>query len=128
MTVPKRVCAAMAFPDVERVIYATNPLDEVICQLRFPPVLKVDAGPPVTFQERICANYPFYKSASGLHLGPMVPPNFAELVAKDFPSIASHTAHQFGSKDGEWTLLLSRESLTLTCKRYRWWEDFRTAL
>ena len=48
----------MAFPEVERVIYERNPLDEVICQLRFPAILKIDE-PPIAFQEQIRTRYPF---------------------------------------------------------------------
>ena len=48
----------MPFPDVERVIYNENPLDRVICQLRFAPILKIDTEIPAEFQERIRIDYP----------------------------------------------------------------------
>jgi len=32
----------MPFPEVKRVIYEHNPLDKVICQLRFPPILRIE--------------------------------------------------------------------------------------
>jgi uncharacterized protein (TIGR04255 family) len=48
----------MQFPDYERVIYERNPLNEVLCQLRFPSILKVTSQQPVEFQEVIRTDYP----------------------------------------------------------------------
>ena len=50
----------MPFPEVKRVIYKKNPLDRVICQLRFAPILKIDAEIPADFQEMIRADFPNY--------------------------------------------------------------------
>jgi hypothetical protein len=41
------------FPESERIIYAKNPLESVICQLRFPAILKISSEPPVEFQETL---------------------------------------------------------------------------
>ena len=41
------------FSNDERVIYAKRQLVEVICQLRFPEILKIDVSEPADFQERI---------------------------------------------------------------------------
>ena len=43
----------MPFPDAKRIIFRKNPLTEVVCQLRFPPILKIDAEVPANFQEAI---------------------------------------------------------------------------
>lgn len=43
----------MLFPPTQRVIYHKNPLVEVVCQLRFPTILKIDAEIPVAFQEAV---------------------------------------------------------------------------
>ncbi|MCH7755956.1 TIGR04255 family protein, partial [candidate division KSB1 bacterium] len=50
----------MPFPEVKRVIYKKNPLDRVICQLRFSPILKIDAEIPAEFQDMIRADFPNY--------------------------------------------------------------------
>ena len=48
----------MPFPEVDRVIYTTNPLDREICQLRFPPILKIDTEIPSQFQDKLRSEYP----------------------------------------------------------------------
>ena len=48
----------MPFPNVPRVTYRNNPLVQVICQLRFPPILKIDAEVPADFQESIRKDFP----------------------------------------------------------------------
>jgi uncharacterized protein (TIGR04255 family) len=58
----------MPFPASERVVYANNPLHEVVCQLRFPTILQITAAEPAAFQDRVRASYPFYRRESGLRL------------------------------------------------------------
>ena len=41
------------FSNDERVIYAKRQLVEVICQLRFPEILKIEAHEPADFQDAI---------------------------------------------------------------------------
>jgi uncharacterized protein (TIGR04255 family) len=73
----------MAFPEAPRVIYEKNPLDEVLCQLRFPTVLKIDAEPPAAFQELIRADYPFYERKPTFKLPPGLPAGVAQMVVSD---------------------------------------------
>ena len=40
----------MSFDKDKRVKFRRSPLDEVICQLRFPTILKIDQNLPVDFQ------------------------------------------------------------------------------
>ena len=54
----------MPFPEVRRVIYKKSPLDRVICQLKFPPVLRIDADMPVEFQDCIRREFPNYDEKS----------------------------------------------------------------
>ena len=51
----------MDFPESPRVVYEQNPLDEVICQLRFPAVLRIDSESPVRFQEAVRNQYPLFQ-------------------------------------------------------------------
>jgi len=113
----------MAFPDAPRVIYENNPLDEVICQLRFPPILRIDAEPPAGFQEQIRDEYPFYETKEALKLPAGLPQGLAQSLIADLP-FAGRKSHTFGSRDQVWSLSLNREFLALTCQAYTRWEDF----
>ncbi len=117
----------MAFPDAPRVLYDFNPLDEVICQLRFPPILLIDAEPPAKFQEQIRTDYPYYEQKASFRLPSGLPADFAKIVAAELP-FGTHKAHEFGSKDRVWNLRLTREFLALTCHKYERWESFKKQL
>jgi len=114
----------MPFPVSQRVIYQKNPLEEVLCQVQFPPILRIDTEEPAQFQEAIRANYPFYsvKPASML-MG--VPPELAAKLPKGFPFISGQPTHEFTSQDKKWTLSLTRDFIALSCSSYKKWEDFR---
>src|SRR6266852_706318 len=58
---------ASPFPEFTRVIYQRNPLVEVVCQLRFSPILRIDTDPPAEFQDRIRSAFP---SSKGAHRRP----------------------------------------------------------
>jgi uncharacterized protein (TIGR04255 family) len=109
------------------VIYAVNPLDEVICQLRFPPILRIDAEPPAAFQELIRADYPNYELKAGVKLPPGIPSELAQSFAADFP-LGGTKSHVFGSRDGVWKLTLNRQAMALTCGAYERWERFKERL
>ena len=57
------------FPDAPRVMYERNPLVEVICQVRFPPVLRIEAQLPDAFQDRIRDVFPIYNDKMGSMIG-----------------------------------------------------------
>ena len=52
----------MPFPQVDRVVYEVNPLDEVVCQLRFPKSFRLESQPPVELQERMRKTFPLYRA------------------------------------------------------------------
>src|SRR5713226_162290 len=57
---------AMPFPDSQRVIYDRNPLEEVVCQVKFPPILKIDSAAPAAFQDEIRGTYPLLQEVPGI--------------------------------------------------------------
>jgi uncharacterized protein (TIGR04255 family) len=113
----------MAFPEVERVIYGKNPLEKVICQLRFPPILKIEAAPPTEFQEKIRDRYPHYSVKNTAALPVEVPGDLGKLITLNFP--ASGTAHEFESRDRKWKVSLTKAFIALSCDSYTRWEDFK---
>ena len=117
----------MGFPDVPRVIYKRNPLDEVICQLRFPAILKLDLEPPATFQDALRGKFPFYRQKSSIGLPPGMPKELEAVFAKDLRG-GMPQSHEFTSRDEQWGLTLTRDFLALTCRSYRKWEEFKAYL
>lgn len=50
----------MPFPDTQNFVYENNPLAKVVCQLQFPPILKIDTELPSMFQDSIRDEYSSY--------------------------------------------------------------------
>ena len=111
----------MGFPNALRVIYEHTPSQEVISQVRFPGILKIDSESPSAFQDRIRDDFPFYHDRPALKIPEGVP---AELAGVMIP-LGGQMSHNFTSKDSQWTVGLTREFLALTCRPYDRWESFR---
>jgi len=117
----------MLFPDADRVIFKKNVLEQVICQLRFPTILRIDTEVPSAFQEKIRHKFPMYQeSREGSDLE--IPPSFSQFVPRDlfedFP-LRGNLRFQFLSSDRTWTVSLTREFVALVTTEYICWEDFR---
>ena len=67
------------FSNQPRKIYRRNQLIEVICQLRFPEILKIEAHEPADFQDAIRQAYPQY----GKKLEPLPPKNVGGKMVED---------------------------------------------
>lgn len=112
------------FSTEPRCRYGVNQLAEVICQLRFPELLTIEANPPTEFQEAIRQEFPLYLqrrevSAPKLTGGP------GNLTLQNQRPV---TNHQFSSPDGVWRVNLTSRFISLTCTRYTTWEDFAAHL
>ena len=117
----------MLFPDAKRTIYKINVLEQVICQLRFPTILKIDTEVPSEFQEAIRHRFPIYKQT---HEG--ADPGFPDGITQFIPqeliesfAIRGNLRFQFLSSDGTWTVSLTREFVALSTTNYTSWEEFR---
>jgi uncharacterized protein (TIGR04255 family) len=87
-----------------QVLYRKSPLFEVICQLRFPPLLKISSTQPVGFQEKVRQHYPLFG---------VTPDN---------------GAYVFRSEDQRWELVLGKGFLALTARSYDGWGTFTARL
>jgi uncharacterized protein (TIGR04255 family) len=119
----------MRFPESPRVVYRNNPIVEVICQLRFPRILRIDAELPIAFHERIRSHYPgVFEAQTGLPAAPLTP-DVAHAVGID-PTVLASTqrAFDFVSEDGAWRVSLTSQFLALTSSNYTRWEDFKARL
>ena len=107
-----------------RCIYKANQLGEVICQLRFPEILRIAAQPPVEFQEAIRAFYPQYSSWME-NPAPKITGTPGHLSVENQKQTINH---QFMSADGAWRINLTSKFISLACTRYSQWEEFAARL
>lgn len=115
----------MPFPDSSRVIYEKNPLSQVICQLRFPTILRIDSQLPVEFQEQIRNEYPILEEKVE---NPLNIPNMPAEIAQLIPETSRKPAFDFISADEEWIVSLTSSFLALTARNYVRWESFEEHL
>jgi uncharacterized protein (TIGR04255 family) len=116
----------MTFPDSPRVIYKQNPLVEVICQLKFPPILKIESDPPAAFQEKIRKEYPMMLESSSDQ--PPLPPAISRALSQAVPGFFQGRTYTFQSEDERWKVVITREFLALSTAHYTRWEEFRSKL
>jgi uncharacterized protein (TIGR04255 family) len=112
----------MHFPESERVIYERNPLIQVACQLRFPPILKISHQEPVEFQDEIRSQYPLFESVQ-----PQIP-EISKLIQQFNLPFSSDLSHNFISEDRQWQLIITKDFITLSTSAYERYEEFKTRL
>jgi uncharacterized protein (TIGR04255 family) len=116
----------MTFPALQRVLYERNPLEEVICQLRFPPILRIGSDNAAEFQEAIRADYPLYKEEEPTLPAIPLPAELAEIIGR--AAQGPKPSQKFLSADEAWTVSLTRDFIALSTVRYERWEHFRQRL
>jgi uncharacterized protein (TIGR04255 family) len=120
----------MPFPETPRVTYKKNPLRKVICQLRFPSILKIDAEVPAAFQERIRKEFPVLSEKVEVQfeisqkMEGSIPPELLNQALKPTES----RNYEFSSEDEQWVVNLTRTFVALTANKYYKWEEFRDKL
>jgi len=110
----------MKLPEFERVIYKNNPLTEVVCQLRFPPILKISHEEPADFQDKIRANYPLFETTKS-----QIPSEIATIVSQFGLPLQSDIAYTFKSEDQKWKLSITKDFIALTTSSYERYEQFK---
>lgn len=122
----------MPFAETERVIYRKNPLDRVICQLRFPSILRIDAESPVIFQERMRGNFPILKETTEVTLSVAQPAGIEDhslpKVVSESPQASTRMNYEFGAEDGASKINLTKTFLALSDNNYQRWEKFIASL
>lgn len=103
-----------------RCHYRKNQLGEVICQLRFPEILTIEANVPAEFQEAIRDTFPHYSSRKETPA--------PKLVNGRLEPQQPNNNYQFVSEDGHWRVNLTSTFISLACNRYTCWEDFAKML
>lgn len=114
----------MQFPKAERYKYNKNPLREVICQLRFPTILKIETDAPSDFQDGIRDQFPLYDRL-------MQQEQNVEVNAVDnaFPNtlvtLKNTPNHTFESRDHFWRINLTSDFIAISTHSYSTWEEFK---
>lgn len=113
----------MNLPEFERVIYKRNPLVEVVCQLRFPPILKVSHQEPVEFQDEVRFEYPLFETTQS-----QIPSDFLKIAQQLGLPLQSEIAYSFRSEDRKWHLSITKDFIALTTSSYERYEQFKERL
>lgn len=112
------------FSKEPRCQYTKNQLADVICQLRFPQILTINANLPVEFQDAIRSQYP--KFSTNLEAAaPKISGAPGNLQLENQPATKNY---QFASLDGIWRVNLTSTFISLACNQYTNWEDFAKKL
>ena len=112
------------FSHESRSIYRKNQLGEVICQLRFPEILTIEANIPAQFQEAIRQQFPRYSVRQEIP-APKLTGRPGNMVLENQPKSNNY---QFVSADGRWRVNLTSKFISLACARYTDWEEFAAML
>jgi uncharacterized protein (TIGR04255 family) len=118
------------FPEYQRVIYERTPLEFVICQVKFLPVLRIETDQQLmaAFQDALRADYPMFRQVTGFSGAESTPPEVSKWLGAMVPAGFFGNLLAFTSEDGSWEVTLTRDSLALTTKKYSRWEEFRNRL
>lgn len=106
----------MLLPEYEPCTYENNQLLEVICQLRFPPILTINEKMPADFQEEIRDQFPQFTVRVE-----QVPNPPGQPLANPTRTINNY---QFISADGKWKLNLTQNFIALSTVEYTDWRTF----
>ena len=124
----------MPFPESDREIYNNNPLEQVICQLRFPTILSISSEPPAKFQEEIRREYPWYAQQGQTdapdipaEIRGSLPPEFRDAIPS-FGLMQGLISHTFENEDRTRAIQLTQDSVAVRDRRYDQWDGFRTEI
>lgn len=113
------VASLRKFEPRKRVIYARNPLVEVVCVAQFPALLELRQNAPAAFQRRIAKDYPFVDVNEVQQI--VVGRAGGEKIEQPPPE----STYVFSSPDRNWKVTLEGTRLGLTCLSYKEWPEFR---
>jgi uncharacterized protein (TIGR04255 family) len=111
------------FPDKLEVQLVNPPLEEVVCQVRFPILLRIAKEEPIELQERIRDRFPYLEWGQGVQLQLPGPGIKAEPLAEIQPKI-----YRFKTSDEETAVSLAPDFYAVTTNNYTHWQEFADAL
>lgn len=116
----------MPFPESPRVFYKDNPLAEVICQLRFPIILRISTDQLASFQDRIRDDYPLYEPDEPMSKFPQLAKEFTAFMEQlNLPKMPGEITHKFYNKDKSRHVAIAQNFLAIAESKYHDWNSFR---
>ena len=111
----------LSFPQFEHVPLKKPPLQEVICQVRFPLILRIGQGAPAEFQDAIRERFPEFETEQALLI---------EAVPGEplRPAGVKPPTHRFRNSDGSRMVSLGVDFYALSTTRYESWQSFANDL
>lgn len=103
-----------------RCRYGKNQLTDVICQLRFPEILSINASPPAQFQELVRQAFPRYHLRQDIP-APKITGAPGHFALENQPRTINY---QFTSADSFCRINLTSKFISVSCANYRSWEEF----
>jgi uncharacterized protein (TIGR04255 family) len=108
------------FPVKQEIQLKKPPLNEVICQVKFPPILRISKETPVNFQEAIRSRFPELEIEQGVLLQLGISPASENPVMETAPKI-----FRFKSSDSKSSVALAPDFFALSTNAYTHWGNFR---
>lgn len=103
---------------------------QVICQLRFPSILRIDTHIPSEFQELVRSQFPLYTEK--LEGNVDIPKSIAETIPPEILSSFSpgpvKRNHEFVDESRHWKINLTNHFVALSTTNYENWESFSRLL
>ena len=114
---------ALQFPRQPEVRLRDSPLTEVICQVRFPTILRIGEMQPTELQEMVRQVFPHLTVEQGMLIGVPRPGSKAAPSAESAP-----TTYRFLTSDRSTILSLAEDFYALSSTRYQHWDGFAELL
>lgn len=111
------------FPAVKEIPLVSPPLDEVVCQVRYPPILRISQEEPADFQELIRTSFPEFEKQHSFQFKLSVPGNPSEPTVENRP-----ITYQFTNAKHMNQAVLSPTFYAVSTTKYDSWRSFLKGL
>ena len=110
---------SLNFPAIPDFQFENSPLVEVVCQVRFPAILRITKEEPSAFQELIRQQFPLLQREQGIVI------RAPQLGREALPDIEPQpTIYRFRTADEQATISLAADFYAVSATLYTHWENF----
>jgi uncharacterized protein (TIGR04255 family) len=114
------------FKEGQRYFYKRNPLDNVIVQFRFSPLLEIEASLPTAFQKQVAGICPDYNVTQIVQQQVNIRGDVQNPIPSwQIQSPITNKVYIFKNPKEKKTIELTMKSLTVTFSKYVKWEEFK---